>query len=315
MNLFNTIEGAIRKREHLFGNSGTNAFRLFNGAGDLYSGLSIDYYNGFLLLGVYDSALKMYTIEIGSHCNTILNEMNIPVHGIVSKDRTMINNPQAIAESRKSILISGEMPPDRHIVKQNGILVYVDLIHGQNTGLFLDMRTVRNRLTQCYRNGSLCNLFCYTGVFAVHALNNGLQHAVNVDISLSVLNRAKRNYIINAIEPDGRDFVKSDCREYLKKTVKHQRHFTCIIFDPPTFSRNKKQSFSVKKHYKEYCSLMASIAPGGYVLTAINAVSIDINEYKALHPHDWKLQFLEHESDDFPYTKEPYLKAGLWKIV
>jgi len=42
----------------------------------------------------------------------------------------------------------------------------VDLVHGLNTGLFLDMREVRSALLQFYPAvKSILNLFSYTGIF------------------------------------------------------------------------------------------------------------------------------------------------------
>ncbi len=309
------IERAIQKREHLFKSTQTNAFRLFNGAGDNCEGLIIDYYDSFVLLQLYDSSLYHDYPKICNDCKKILSSLQIPVNGILLKDRTKVNDPRHIAKLRTSILVDGDLPPDNFAIKQNGIAAYVDLIHGQNTGVFLDMRKVRETLVNYYRNGGrLCNLFCYTGLFSVHALKNGLQCAVNVDISQTVLNRAKQNYVLNDIRYDLRDFTKMDCRQYLKRQVKQKALFDFVIFDPPTFSRNKKQNFSVKTHYRDYLSFIERITQGGYALTTINAVSISVRDYRLLHPQHWKLEFLEHEPEDFPSKNLPYLKAGLWKI-
>ncbi|MGB4269388.1 MAG: class I SAM-dependent methyltransferase [Spirochaetota bacterium] len=309
------IERAIQKREHLFKSTKTNAFRLFNSAGDNCEGLIIDYYDSFVLLQLYDSSLYHDYPQICNDCKKILSSLQIPVNGILLKDRTKVNDPQHIAKLRTSILVDGNLPPDNFAIKQNDIAAYVDLIHGQNTGVFLDMRKVRETMVNYYQNGGrLCNLFCYTGLFSVHALKNGLQCAVNVDISQTVLNRAKQNYVLNDIQYDVRDFTKMDCRQYLKKQVKQKAHFDFVIFDPPTFSRNKKQIFSVKTHYRDYLSFIEHVTQGGYALTTINAVSISVRDYRSLHPRHWKLEFLEHEPEDFPSKNLPYLKAGLWKI-
>lgn len=315
MPLYKTIEQAIKKRETLFKSTETNAFRLCNSGGDNCEGLIIDYYNGYILLQLYDSSLYSISAQIRDYCKKALELLHIPINGILLKDRTKVNDPQKVAQIRKSILLEGNFPPEGFVIKQNNIAAYVDLIHGQNTGVFLDMRVVRQKMTEYYcKGGRLCNLFCYTGLFSVHALKHGLQHAVNVDISQTVLNRAKQNYSLNDIKYDSRDFVKIDCRQYLKKLVKQKSQFDFVVFDPPTFSRNKKQNFSIKTHYRDYLALIEQIAHGGYVLTTINAVSISVQDYRALHPKNWKLEFLEHEPEDFPYRTLPYLKAGLWKI-
>jgi 23S rRNA (cytosine1962-C5)-methyltransferase len=81
-------------------------------------------------------------------------------------------------ELRKSELLSGVAPPDGYLVRQNGVTVAVDLVEGQHTGIFLDMRTVRRKLLPYYGSvGTMLNLFSYTAVFSVHALLNGAKHA------------------------------------------------------------------------------------------------------------------------------------------
>ncbi len=315
MSIYKNIETAIYKRESLFRQTITNAFRLINGQGDGCYGLILDYYNDYLLLQVYDSSLYQEYHRISDHCIKILACCNRAINGVLLKDRSKVHDPQQITELRKSVCITGAMPPVPLIVKQNDIVAGVDLINGQNTGLFLDMRGVRQRLATYYaKGGKLCNLFSYTALFAVHALKNGLHHAVNVDMSKSVLQRAKQNYMLNQIGYDNRDFVAMDCKKFLKYAAKHNDTFHFVIFDPPTFSRNKGHNFSVKKHYNEFLMLIAPIVSDGYVLTTINTITISDDEYISLHPGNWDLQFLEHEPDDFPYYKEPYLKAGLWKM-
>ena len=287
------IEKAFFKREHLFCSHDTNAFRIFNSLGDGKEGLIIDYYNGFILIQLYDSSLYHESVKIADYCKAILKNMSITLEGILLKDRTKVNDPQRIADIRKSSLVLGSMPPVPFAVKQNNCLAYVDIIHGQNTGLFLDMRSVRKRLSDYYKNGGkLCNLFCYTGLFSVHALKSGLNSAVNVDISRTVLNKAKQNYELNEIQYDSRDFVKADSKDFLRLALKKKLQISFIIFDPPTFSRNRSESFSVKKHYKHYISLIEQVLINGYVLTTINAVSISEDDYEAVER--WCIQ---HESD------------------
>ncbi|HOM87676.1 MAG TPA: hypothetical protein PLU42_06535, partial [Spirochaetota bacterium] len=140
MSIYKNIETAIYKRENLLKQTITNAFRLVNGQGDGCYGLILDYYDDYLLLQVYDSSLYQEYHGISDHCIKILACCNRAIKGVLLKDRSKVNDPQKIAESRKSVCITGTLPPVPLIAKQNDIVAGVDLINGQNTGLFLDMR-------------------------------------------------------------------------------------------------------------------------------------------------------------------------------
>jgi 23S rRNA (cytosine1962-C5)-methyltransferase len=236
------------------------------------------------------------------------------VKGIVFKDRTQNagENPQ---DARKSISVWGGMPPDRYTVLQNNMVLVVDILHGQSTGVFLDMREMRERLLPFYDNcRSLLNLFSYTGAFSIHALSNGVSRAVNIDLSKTVLKRAVNNYLLNGLECDGRDFIAGDVGDVLKFLRKKEQRFDMAVYDPPTFSRNGKKVFNVRRDYGKHLEMLSEIVKGGYVLTSVNAASISKREYRSYHPDGWVPVVWGNESKDFPFVGEPYLKVALWKV-
>jgi 23S rRNA (cytosine1962-C5)-methyltransferase len=215
----------------------------------------------------------------------------------------------------KSIVIEGSGPPEGYSVRQNGILAAVDLMWGQSTGIFLDMREVRERLVRYYSSVDIMlNLFSYTALFSVHAVNHGVMGAVNVDLSKGVLERAKANYRLNGLRVDERDFIYGDSLDWIRRFRKKGKTFTIAVFDPPTFSRNRKRTFSSKKNYRDSLSMLSDIVDGGYALTSVNSYSISREEYLSYHPAGWRLEFFANESSDFAHSGNPYLKAGFWKI-
>lgn len=311
------ISMAIEKRSHLFDDTSLDSFRLFNSSGDGLEGLTIDLYGEYLLVQffyqeLFQSERKnaiVHAVRRGA------SSLPVSIKGILLKNRCKADDGDDITDLRRSILLEGDPPPRDYPVMQNGIKIAVDLVESQNTGLFMDMREARDRLKGLYDGmESLLNMFCYTGAFSVHARTHGCGAALNVDISRPALNRAKYNYELNGIVAVGRDFICDDSFRWMSYAVRKKMKFSMIIFDPPTFSRNKKKTFSIKKNYREALERLTPLAPDGFAFTSINSESATEGDYVAYHPRGWKRIFYVNESSDFAYKNRPYLKAGLWRI-
>jgi len=312
-----TLKKSFSKREVLFEDKQTDCFRLFNSEADGIDGLTIDLYGQYLLVQYFRPNLLE---DLNLFLEIIVNLssfFSFKIKGVLLKNRSPLKGNLDFQTLRKSKLILGETPPQGYNVKQNGLKIEVDLIEGQNTGLFLDMREIRNELAKFYHSypiKSLLNLFCYTGVFSVQALKNSVRQVLNVDLSKSVLNRAKKNYKINSLSVDDRDFIYGDALDWLKRFQKKEEKFSLAIIDPPTFARNRKKTFSVKKDYARSLLLLEKIVKPGFVLSSINSKTVSEQDYKNYHPYNWQLVFFKNESSDFRYLREPYLKVGLWEI-
>lgn len=314
MDLTSKLMEAFRRREHILNDESNSAFRLCNGQGDGVEGITIDMYDRFILTQFFDDNLYLEKATINAAVSGAVDKSRLPIDGILLKNRTRVKDPENIASIRESELVMGVLPPARYPVMQNGVKVYVDLLKGQNTGLFLDMREVRERLKDIYSDGgSMCNFFSYTGQFSVHALKNGMDSAVNVDLSRTVLRRARDNYRLNDLPVDDRDFVYGDAIEWMKIFSKNQKQFSFIVFDPPTFARNKKKTFSVQQDFSRTVPHLAKLCEEGYILTSVNSASVSEEEYRSFHPDNWELLFIANEPDDFPWKDQPYLKVGLWR--
>jgi 23S rRNA (cytosine1962-C5)-methyltransferase len=305
---------AFEARQELFDLSDTDCFRLFNSAGDGFEGVTIDRYGDYVLIQLFDEARFNDRAGVVRDIIPALERIPLTIRGVLLKDRTLRRGNLDYTVVRRSVVIEGDAPPGNHVVRQNGLLASVDLVEGVNTGIFLDMREIRSRLAPAYpRGGAMLNLFSYTAMFSVQALACGMARSLNIDLSRAVLARAKANYALNDIPCDDRDFVCGDALQWMKRLEKRKEDYSFIVFDPPTFSRNRKKSFSVKQHYADALGIAVRLCMDGLVFTAINSHSVSQEEYRACHPGTWEPLFFAGESSDFPSQGRPYLKAGLWK--
>ena len=99
----------------------------------------------------------------------------------------------------------------------------------------------------------------------------------------------------------------------MKAFEKTGKDFSFVVFDPPTFSRNKRSTFSVKNNYSNSLQLIDNIVRDGYIFTSANSPGVSKKEYISYHPGNWELIIFGNESKDFKFADVPYLKAGIWK--
>ncbi len=306
--------GALMKREPLLSGADDDCCRLFNSSGDGMEGLTVDLYGEYILIQFFHESLYNREQEVVEIAVKRLRERGKTVQGALLKKRTKAEEAERPGAG-KSELIFGVNPPTDYAVLHNGIRLHCDLVDFQSTGVFMDMRDVRNSLRDWYGScASMLNLFSHTGAFSVHARKYGVEHCVNVDLSRSIHRRAKLNYALNGIAWDDRDFISGDTGEWINRFSRKKRKFSLIVYDPPTFSRNKKSVFSVRRDFRKHLEKLQDISDDGYILTCINTFSIGVDEYLSFHPGGMKNIFLLREAPDFRYANGPYLKAGLWKI-
>jgi 23S rRNA (cytosine1962-C5)-methyltransferase len=305
---------ALDKRESLLSGTDDDCFRVFNSSGDGMEGLTVDVYGEYLLVQFFHESLFNLENMLVETAVRQLQERGKPVRGALLKKRMKAEDAGPSGPG-KSMLIYGENPPSDLTVLHNGMRLHCDLVDYQSTGVFMDMRDVRNSLREWYAScSSMLNLFSHTGAFSVHARKYGIEHCVNVDLSRSIHRRAKLNHSLNGIACDDRDFICGDVGDWISRFRKKKSKFSLIVYDPPTFSRNKKSVFSVRRNFKKHVEFLQDICDGGYVMTCINTFSIGVDEYLSFHPKGLKNIFLHREAPDFRYKNESYLKAGLWRV-
>lgn len=164
------------------------------------------------------------------------------------------------------------------VINEGDFKFFVNLTRYIDTGLFSDMRLMRERVKSESTGRRVLNLFSYTGSFTVAALSGGAASVTSVDLSTTYLDWARANIVLNGYPLKRATFIKSDSIKYLKGC---REKYDIIICDPPTFSNSKgTATFDVKRDYKTLIELCLKVsAPGGVLYFSTNAkgFSIDLN--------------------------------------
>jgi 23S rRNA (cytosine1962-C5)-methyltransferase len=250
----------------------SDASRLFHGRGGLFPGSeswSLDWYPPVLVatsfaaaseaeLAALDDALATRWAQIGD---------GQPLNWVF----------QCRADGHADTRLMAGAVPEPHVVTEAGSRYKVQLLKGQNHGLFLDMaegrRWVRDYVASHPKTFAfrVLNLFAYTCSFSVVALQAGARHVVNVDMSQGALATGQQNHRLNGIE-SGVSFLGHDIFKTWGK-ITRSGPYDLVVLDPPSYQRG---SFVATKDYARLVRRLPELlAPGGHALVCLNAPELD----------------------------------------
>ena len=266
-----TFLHAKMKRESFFSCSETTAFRLLNGEGDALGGLTIDWYDGYVVFSWYNETLYHHNEEILAAFQTAFPE----VKGAYEKIRFVSN----LEESRH---LYGQRAPEPLLIKENGITYATYLDDGLMTGIFLDQREVRGKLASGFLQGkSILNMFSYTGAFSVAAAKGGAKETTSVDLANRSLERTREHFQVNDLPLEDQHIYVMDTFDYFKYAKRKEISYDCIILDPPSFARNKKRVFTVAKNYGELIEQsLAILSSKGWLIASTNAANLPLDKFE-----------------------------------
>ncbi len=271
------IRTAIDKRRTFFDMVGTNVFRLFNGEGDGIGGLTIDYYDGILVITWYSEGIYSFRDSIISAL-----EQPIPIldgiKGIYQKKR--FNDKGQFVE--ESSFLKSEQAPEPLIVEENAVKYAVYLDDGAMTGIFLDQKDVRGRIKNHYaKDMTVLNTFSYTGAFSIAAAIGGAKSTTSVDLAKRSLSKTREQFLLNDIDLEGQDIVVMDVFDYFKWAIKKEKLYDIAILDPPAFAKSKKMIFTVRKDYTWLVENAIELTTeNGLIIASTNSASLDMKHFK-----------------------------------
>ncbi|MGX6969553.1 class I SAM-dependent rRNA methyltransferase [Vagococcus bubulae] len=315
--LINLFNEAKDYRSTFFKDEATNAFRLFNGEGDGLGGVTIDWYAGFLVVSWYNDTIYQLKEEILE----ALMSSDIAYQGIYEKIRF---NTTGIPEST---FLNGTKAPEPLLIKENNITYATYLNEGLMTGIFLDQREVRSRLTDTYAIGkTVLNTFSYTGAFSVASAMGGAVSTTSVDLAKRSRQKTQEQFAVNGLNTDNQSIIVMDVFDYFKYAFKKQFTFDIVVMDPPSFARNKKKVFSVAKDYQQLTTEAVELLnKDGLLIASTNAANVSLDKFRQMVESGIKetgraFTFLElyQLPEDFRVAKEfsegNYLKVLFYQV-
>ncbi|MDT2831526.1 class I SAM-dependent rRNA methyltransferase [Vagococcus carniphilus] len=309
---------AITKRSSFFNDPQTTAFRILNGEGDNFGGLTIDWYDNYLVLSWYNLSIYQHQKEIVE----LLSEIVPDVKGIYEKIRFKSENLP------ESSFVWGSEAPEPLIVKENGVNYATYLNEGLMTGIFLDQKEVRNYLVDGFSSGqTLLNTFSYTGAFSVAAAVGGASHTTSVDLAKRSIEKTEEQFRVNGIDPETQTIFVMDVFNYFKYAEKKGFSFDVVVLDPPSFARNKKKTFSVAKDYgKLTTEAVRLINKNGKLIASTNAANVNFDKFEKMVEkgikeagRGFKQQRVFRLPSDFAvsntFSEGNYLKVLVYEII
>ena len=305
---------AKEKRSAYYQDELTTAFRLFNQEGDGFGGLTVDLYGDYAVFSWYNS----YVYQIRKVISEAFSQVFPEVLGAYEKIRFK-------GLDYESAHVYGQEAPDFFTVLENGVLYQVFMNDGLMTGIFLDQHEVRGSLVDGLAMGkSLLNMFSYTAAFSVAAAMGGASQTTSVDLAKRSRELSQAHFQANGISTDDHRFIVMDVFEYFKYAKRKGLTYDVIVLDPPSFARNKKQTFSVAKDYHKLISQSLEILnPGGIIIASTNAANVSRQKFteqidKGFAGRSYQILNKYGLPADFAYNKKDessnYLKVISMKV-
>lgn len=233
------FEEAKNDRAYYENVDGINAYRLFNAEGDGIGGLTIDHYDGHLLV-------QWYSVGIYR-----LKDRILPAIKEVFEYKSIFEKRRFKGMETASDFVAGEAPEFPYVIEENHMFYNINLDDGPMTGIFLDQKDVRKKLRGHYsQDKDILNLFSYTGAFSVAASENA-RSTTSVDLANRARPLTEANFGLNTMDLNQNHIFIMDVFDYFKYALRHGLSYDVVVIDPPSFARNKKKTFSVQKNYPE----------------------------------------------------------------
>ncbi|GAB4320356.1 MAG: class I SAM-dependent rRNA methyltransferase [Candidatus Sumerlaeia bacterium] len=245
----------FRRRFDLIG----PAWRLCFSDSDGLPGLIVDLYSSHAVVQLTTAAMDARRQAVVEALKNIIQPASI-------YERSDVPARRLEGLDDRTGLIFGSTPAVVEITGEEYYLL--DVVGGQKTGHYLDMRFNRLYLAALAAGRRVLELCCYTGAFSIGAARRGAACVAAVDSSASALALAREG-ARRAGVADLCEFEQGDASETAIRWQREKRRFDLILVDPPPFARSKKDAGAALRAYRDLnLRAMRLLAPGGILATA-----------------------------------------------
>ena len=271
------IHQAVESRRALFDLQSPNTgCRLIFSEADGLSGLTVDFYGGYLLVQFTSLALFVHRDAI---LTALQNEVN--PKGIWLRTEKGMREAEGLEVVDG--LISGQEPPRPLFVDEYGVTYGVDVQQGQKTGCYLDQRDNRLAASRYLKGAKVLDAFCFSGGFGITALKlGGAASVLGIDSSESALVMAKANAELNGVA-DRCEWKRDDVRPALEGMAGQGTLFDAVILDPPRMARTRGGMDRAIHGYVRLNQLgLQVLKPGGILITCSCSGLVSRDEFQEM---------------------------------
>lgn len=235
----------------------TDAWRLLHGEGDRLPGFTCDRYGDAAVLKLDGPGAEAQWSLVREALREALAALGV---------RTLLLRRRTPDGAHIEVL-EGGLDGDVRSVRERGMVLRVDLMSGQKTGLFLDQRESRHRVRSLSAGLRVLNLYSYTGGFSVAAGLGGAKAVTSVDIAPGALALAVETWAANGLPPDAHETAAADVPAWIQQATRERRRYDLVIADPPSFAPSDASLPAALKSYRAlHAACLGLVASGGWYL-------------------------------------------------
>lgn len=235
------------------------AFRWVHGEADGLPGIIADLYGDTLVLQVSIMGWYRHLDEVVKIFRKVRRFSTV-----VLRNETKHLDKEGIPRETRVLL--GEAPDGLLKVKMGSLTGLVDIMAGQKTGAYLDVRRVPDMLAPVFKGARALDCFSYQGHFGLHAVYHGADEVVAIEQSQGAIERAKENLALNGL-PRKIEWKQGNAFDIMRELDAAKEKFDVAVMDPPPFSPGRTQLDSARRGYKELAvRAMKCLRHGGYLV-------------------------------------------------
>lgn len=235
-----------------------NSYRVLFGEADGIPGFIVDKYGEYLSIQILSLGIDL---RKDMFIKILVNLFD--PKGIYERSDVPVRKKEGLSLFKDTVY---GFVPDIVQIKENDLLMEIDIKNGQKTGSFLDQQENHNALKPYVKNKSVLDCFSHIGGFGLHAAYHQAKSVVCLDISEHAVNQIKKNAKLNQLNQV--EAYKADVFNELRTYQEQQKLFDVVILDPPAFAKKRDD---IKKAYKGYKDInlqaLKIINPDGYLVS------------------------------------------------
>ncbi len=235
---------AVMRRDMLAQADDTTAYRLIYGEADFLPGLIVDRLGDFLVLQALTVGVDQLKFQIAEQLQTLLKPAGI-------YERSDADSRQLEGLPISCQILTGQNPPDEHIITENGLDFAINIKEGHKTGYYLDQRDNRRRIAAYVKGKTVLDCFCYTGSFSANCLRAGAAATTLVDSSAAVLTLARQNLQRNGFTLSDDAFIQANVFTALRDFQAAGNSWDVVILDPPKLAPRRANLTQAERAYKD----------------------------------------------------------------